>query len=160
MADDVQLGAALAGRLYVEASANPRSGSCTVESFGRRQASESLRCPNRGGHGLGYQLRGRALGTIGQREILDDDQAARCGREQVSAPLLAEPQGRAAMARKFGGAFRKVIARADGVDSAIVAVAANDEPGATQPEFGGPVGAGRELAAKSAATSTSDVRQR
>ena len=28
--------------------------SSTVESFGRRQASESLRCPNRGDHGLSY----------------------------------------------------------------------------------------------------------
>src|SRR3546814_13855373 len=33
----------------------PRSGlTATVESFGRRQASESLRCPNRGDRGLSY----------------------------------------------------------------------------------------------------------
>ena len=28
--------------------------SAIVEGFGRREASESLRCPNRGGHGLSY----------------------------------------------------------------------------------------------------------
>ena len=34
---------------------SPKSGmSPNVESFGRREASESLRCPNRGGHGPSY----------------------------------------------------------------------------------------------------------
>ena len=68
----------------------------TVESFGRRQASESLRCPNRGGHGLSYGESCFALivGKPGAAEkrtcaIADRlDMGRKSGRGKSDGPIL------------------------------------------------------------------------
>src|SRR5690606_31208535 len=67
-----------------------------VESFRRRQASESLRCPNRGGHGLSYGESCFALivGKPGAAEkrtcaIADRlDMGRKSGRGKSDGPIL------------------------------------------------------------------------
>ena len=77
--------------------AEPQSRpTATVESFGRRQASESLRCPNRGGHGLSYGESGFAQVVVldvaaqNRTHLRADrpDLGRASGRRKADGPIL------------------------------------------------------------------------
>ena len=77
--------------------AEPQSRpTATVESFGRRQASESLRCPNRGGHGLSYGESGFAQVVVldvaaqNRTHLRADrpDLGRESGRRKADGPIL------------------------------------------------------------------------
>ena len=102
-----------------------RRRSAIVESFGRRQASESLRCPNRGSHGLSYGESCFALmvgkpGAAQKRTcaIADRrDMGRKSGRGKADGPVLIERRlllgsiGASASASRCGSALDRVCAR-------------------------------------------------